>query len=526
GRYLYIAAEFPEPTGRITARSIGHNPAWEDEDLLRIYAGADIGYLDRTVQINPLGAYSLERSGHPVWKSLDVFPYSDERSAPVLGINIDRFLVATRVEERKWTVEVAFPLSELSAPGNNHIFATIERVRAQRPGTPRQVWRWPVKGPAEKIAVDNSVNWGDPPAAFRPPVLGNQQPPLEAGRAGSLPPLDSAWNDPAWRDAPVLRLQLDEPHPRLPRVPTEVKLLHDGKTLAVLARCLEPGKPAAEVRENDGDLERDDSFSLYLATSGSMYAQFVVNALGYLRDAAGFSGGNRISRPREWDSGARIHVSQQPGEWLARLDVPLQTAAETLGEDRIPSEWRVLLMRHRRARPGDAAEASVLPVMESETAAAAARYRRLRLSTASQPDAPRSQLAAASPLTFVLSAAERQKLGLAGMLERNLRQRARSYLAQDFETWRKVDSRVAWESFRGPRIAALRKWLGEFPARTALDTRVMKEYRSQGYRRQDIVYQSRPDLWVTANLYLPDQPRKGMPGMVIVHSHHRPRWQS
>jgi len=43
GRYLCIAAELPEPTGRVTARSIGHNPAWEDEDLLRIYAGADIG---------------------------------------------------------------------------------------------------------------------------------------------------------------------------------------------------------------------------------------------------------------------------------------------------------------------------------------------------------------------------------------------------------------------------------------------------------------------------------------------------
>src|SRR5512143_471619 len=68
GRYLYVAAEMPEPTGRITARSFGVNPAWEDEDLLRITAGDNIGYTDRVLQVNPLGAYSLEKAGHVVWR--------------------------------------------------------------------------------------------------------------------------------------------------------------------------------------------------------------------------------------------------------------------------------------------------------------------------------------------------------------------------------------------------------------------------------------------------------------------------
>ena len=72
GRYLYVAARLPEPTGRITARSFGRNPAWEEEDLLRVTAGANIGYTDRVLQVNPLGAYSLEKAGHVIWKSLDV----------------------------------------------------------------------------------------------------------------------------------------------------------------------------------------------------------------------------------------------------------------------------------------------------------------------------------------------------------------------------------------------------------------------------------------------------------------------
>jgi hypothetical protein len=28
GRYLYLSARMPEPTGRVTARSIGRNPIW------------------------------------------------------------------------------------------------------------------------------------------------------------------------------------------------------------------------------------------------------------------------------------------------------------------------------------------------------------------------------------------------------------------------------------------------------------------------------------------------------------------
>ncbi len=63
GRYLYVAAELPEPSGRISARSFKRNPAWEDEDLIRITCGADIGYSNRVLQVNPLGAYSLEKAG-------------------------------------------------------------------------------------------------------------------------------------------------------------------------------------------------------------------------------------------------------------------------------------------------------------------------------------------------------------------------------------------------------------------------------------------------------------------------------
>lgn len=63
GRYLYISARMPEPSGRITARSMGRNPSWEEEDVLRIVVGP---YPDYIVQVGPLGAYSVETKGQPV----------------------------------------------------------------------------------------------------------------------------------------------------------------------------------------------------------------------------------------------------------------------------------------------------------------------------------------------------------------------------------------------------------------------------------------------------------------------------
>src|SRR5437016_429278 len=39
------------------------------------------------------------------------------------------------------------------------------------------------------------------------------------------------------------------------------------------------------------------------------------------------------------------------------------------------------------------------------------------------------------------------------------------------------------------------------------------------------VYEGRPGLLVTANLYLPAAPAEKMPGILIIHSHHNPKTQ-
>jgi hypothetical protein len=65
GRYLCLAARLSQPTGQVTARLTGRNPSWEDEDRIRILAGADIGYTDRILTAKRSGS-SRRRSPSPL----------------------------------------------------------------------------------------------------------------------------------------------------------------------------------------------------------------------------------------------------------------------------------------------------------------------------------------------------------------------------------------------------------------------------------------------------------------------------
>jgi dienelactone hydrolase len=546
GRYLYLSARLPEPTGRVTARSIGFNPVWEGggealseanprrftfgaaegEDFIRFFIRV-YNENDWMLQVGPLGAYSVKWrwTGEREW-------YSTRRE------KCDRFLVAARIGDGDWTVEIAIPLDQLGSPPPSYVRLSVERNRAMRPGQAREQWRWPQQEPTGEVATlqDEVQNLPDP--VFQPPLLGNRETPIEVGYRAPLPPLDSGWMDAGWRDVPAWGLHRNEASAPLPHFPTEVKLIHDGRTLAVLARCIEPDRVIAQVKEHDGlvlvddGIERDDSFQVYVSVSGSSYVQYAINPNGAILDAAGHSGNPRSSQPHmEWNSEVQGMARQDRGEWVARLNLPLDAIANVLGESHLVREWRILLVRSRPGRDGEREEMSVLPVTQSATRICPARYRRLELVEASpsqltQPSTPEQS---GSNLAFlpnrVLSAAERADMNLSGMMESYLRGRVLKVLEEEKRAWDSVKSQPDWERYRDSRLNSLRASLGTLPDRCPLETRITTEFRGDGYRRNNIVYQSQPGLWVTANLYLPAEPRDQMPGIIIVHSHHAPKSQ-
>src|SRR6266478_3670638 len=100
GRYLYLGARLPEPSGRFTARSIGKNPHWEAEDAVTFVIRAD-NENDWMLQVGPLGAYSVKWrwTGEPDW-----YISQPEKCGG--------FLVTAGTGEREWRLEAAIPLAE------------------------------------------------------------------------------------------------------------------------------------------------------------------------------------------------------------------------------------------------------------------------------------------------------------------------------------------------------------------------------------------------------------------------------
>jgi cephalosporin-C deacetylase-like acetyl esterase len=121
-------------------------------------------------------------------------------------------------------------------------------------------------------------------------------------------------------------------------------------------------------------------------------------------------------------------------------------------------------------------------------------------------------------------APESEREQLRTMLGRSLREQIVSANRASSEAWAQIQSRADWERFRQEKLAALRKALGPLPARpTPPRTLITGRVSGEGFQIQNLVYESRPGLVVTANLYIPDPPRDSMPGILLSHSHHNPK---
>ena len=126
----------------------------------------------------------------------------------------------------------------------------------------------------------------------------------------------------------------------------------------------------------------------------------------------------------------------------------------------------------------------------------------------------------------VWTPAERASLGVAEMWERDLRSRLTQAALAERRDWEKVVTLADWEEFRDRRIAALKASLGPFPPPTPLRPVVTRRINDgDGFTIEDIVFESRPGLVVTANLYLPAKAAGRVPAIVVVHSHHAPKVQ-
>jgi hypothetical protein len=142
------------------------------------------------------------------------------------------------------------------------------------------------------------------------------------------------------------------------------------------------------------------------------------------------------------------------------------------------------------------------------------------------PAAEKEQIAAGlAEVSPVVLPADQREAGVA-MIGTNVRARIQVANDKSSALWREIKTRQQWEEFRDNHVAALKKSLARFPEPPkTLNVLVTGTVEGDGYSIDNVVFESRPGIWVTGNLYRPAAQSDSMPGILLSHSHHRPKEQ-
>jgi cephalosporin-C deacetylase-like acetyl esterase len=80
-------------------------------------------------------------------------------------------------------------------------------------------------------------------------------------------------------------------------------------------------------------------------------------------------------------------------------------------------------------------------------------------------------------------------------------------------------NRREWDQHRPKLREAMLAAMGPFPDKAcALEPQFQGFLKKDGYRIEKLIFQSRPDVWVTANAYVPEAKGK-LPAVLVVHGH-------
>jgi cephalosporin-C deacetylase-like acetyl esterase len=135
-----------------------------------------------------------------------------------------------------------------------------------------------------------------------------------------------------------------------------------------------------------------------------------------------------------------------------------------------------------------------------------------------------SALALAAP-AIAAPAAEAEELAVLGQVDRPLLYETllgeveRQYALRDEAVNQALQSVEAVTARRERLRADLRQLVGELPERTPLDAKTVGTIQCDGYVIEKVIFESRPRHHVTANLYLPDDTSKPVPGVLVPCGH-------
>ena len=145
--------------------------------------------------------------------------------------------------------------------------------------------------------------------------------------------LDGLLNEPAWRDAPVMKLTQQAPKPGQPtRYETQVRAIvtNDRVYFGFTCKDPDPRHIAIHTMRRDGDLTGDDTVSIVLDTYGDRRTGyfFQINASGTRVDGL-ISTAESVSL--DWDGIWDARTARTPDGWSAEIVIPSRTLSFTPG---------------------------------------------------------------------------------------------------------------------------------------------------------------------------------------------------
>jgi cephalosporin-C deacetylase-like acetyl esterase len=104
-------------------------------------------------------------------------------------------------------------------------------------------------------------------------------------------------------------------------------------------------------------------------------------------------------------------------------------------------------------------------------------------------------------------------------LQLHLNRLAFEHLARRQETLAALQSAEDWRGRQRQIRETLHRIMGPFPERTPLNPQVLGVLQKDGYRVEKIVFQSQPEFYVTACLFVPDERQQRAPAILNVIGH-------
>lgn len=131
-----------------------------------------------------------------------------------------------------------------------------------------------------------------------------QLPKVFLTRIETPPLIDGELNDSCWKSATKIQLSHLQGKTDTPSQKTEVLLAYDDFAIYIAFICYEDkmDKIAANRKEKDGDIWRDDCVEIFLSPNPPDYFHFIVNSLGTQQD--------EINKDARWNGDWKVKTKK------------------------------------------------------------------------------------------------------------------------------------------------------------------------------------------------------------------------